>query len=281
VGETKAKGAQKGRIAVALDNPQAVDRVVRVLLAFSAAGPELGISDLSRQVGLGKSVVHRIVTGLARLGFVSQDPTTSRYRLGPGAIQLGLSALEQYDLASVARPVMENLRAGSQETVTLTIKVGDHRTYLSQLESPRDIRMRVEIGRSFPLYAGASGRAILASLPEAERNRYLDTTPLVSLTAGTIHSREKLERDLETVGSQGYASSAGERDPLAAAVAAPLKDATGALIGAISICGPVPRFTPERVEAYGRLVQDATAELSAQLAHNRQFASSAVSGRPD
>jgi DNA-binding IclR family transcriptional regulator len=245
--------------------PQAVDRVMRVLLSFASAGPELGISEISRHIGLGKSVVHRIVTGLANFDFVSRDPVTSRYRLGPGAIQLGLGALEQLDVGSVARPVMEALRARTQETVTLSIKVGDHRTYLSQLESPRDIRMMVEIGRSFPLYAGASGRAILAHLPVAERAHYLDTTELVSLTAGTIHSREALERDLEVVVRRGYAASAGERDPLAAAVAAPVLGLEGSVIGAISVCGPVPRFTAEQVDAFGTLVKQSAAELATLL----------------
>jgi len=254
--------------------PQSVDRVMRVLLSFASDGPELGISDISRHVGLGKSVVHRIVSGLANFDFVTRDAGTSRYRLGPGAIQLGLGALEQLDVGAVAGPVMQSLRAQTQETVTLSLKVGDHRIYLSQLESPRDIRMRVELGRSFPLYAGASGRAILAHLRPAEQARYLDGTELVSLTAGTIHTRATLESDLTEVARRGFAASAGERDPLAAAVAAPLLGVDGSVIGALSVCGPVPRFTPEKVEGFGLLVKQAAADITEAL--GQQYRSAAI-----
>ena len=247
--------------------PQAVDRVLRVLLAFCSAGHELGISELSREVGLGKSVVHRILGGLMVFDFVTQDPKTSRYRLGPGATQLGLSALGSLDLLGIARPVMERLREETRETVTVSIKVGDHRTYAAQVESPQDIRMRVEVGRSFPLYAGASGRAILAHLPPEELAHYLDVTPIVSLTPGTINSREALVEELQHVRQRGYAASAGERDPLAAAVAAPLRSLDGDVIGAISVCGPVPRFTPDRVFVIGESVRDAAAQVSAAMGY--------------
>ncbi len=238
-----------------------------MLLAFCSAGPDLGISEVSRQVGLGKSVVHRILSSLAAHDFVSQHHLTSRYRLGPGALQVGLSALGELDVSHTARPIMAALRERTRETVTLSIRVGDHRTYVAQLESPQDVRMRVEVGRTFPLYAGASGRAILAHLPRLERDQYLDVTELVSLTAGTIHSRAALEEELQRVVDRGYAASAGERDPLAAAVAAPLWSVDGGVMGAVSICGPVPRFTPDQVLAMGDLVRDGADRISAAMGY--------------
>jgi len=241
--------------------------VVRVLLAFCSAGPDLGISEVSRQVGLGKSVVHRILSSLAAHDFVTQHEQTSRYRLGPGALEVGLSALGELDVSHSARPIMVELRERTRETITLSIRVGDHRTYVAQLESPQDVRMRVEFGRTFPLYAGASGRAILAHLPRQERDEYLDATELVPLTAGTIHSRAAMEDELQRVVERGYAASAGERDPLAAAVAAPLWSVDGGVLGAVSICGPVPRFTPDQVLAMGELVRDGADRISAAMGY--------------
>ncbi len=124
--------------------------------------------------------------------------------------------------------------------------------------------MTVEVGRRFPLYAGASGRAILAFMPRTERDQYLSTVPLQALTTLTITDRHQLVRALEATRQAGYAVSHGERDPSAAAVAAPVATG-GTVIGSLSICGPVNRFTAERSSEFGSMVKAAAEELGRQL----------------
>lgn len=201
-------------------------------------------------LGLPKSVVHRTLTGLLRNGFVVKDEVSGRYALGPEAIGLGLAALGSVDLVGTALPHMEMLRSRTKETVTLSVRVGNSRAYVAQLESPQDVRMTVEIGRRWPMYAGASGRAILAMLPPEELERYLTTIDLVALTENTITVREQLRASLAETRANGYAVSLGERDPWAGAVAAAVISPTQGVIGAISVCGPIPRFTIQTVHAF-------------------------------
>ena len=244
---------------------QSVERVSAILLAFSKDGPLLKLTDIARRLDLPKSAVHRILDSLVQTGFVMREPESARYRLGPQAVELGMAAIGAPDVATIADPLMRWLTTEMQETTTLSLRVGWERFYAAQIESNQNVRMTVEIGRRWPLYAGASGRAILSALPPAELDYYLETVDLVPLTRGTIIGKERLRAELVGDCGRGYASSSGERDPSAAAVAAPIKGQSGRVIGSLSICGPITRFDPDSITRYGSLVVTATGELTKRL----------------
>jgi DNA-binding IclR family transcriptional regulator len=244
---------------------QSVERTCNVLLSFKAEEPVLGVSGIARRLGLPKSAVHRTLDSLVRMGLVARDRTSSRYRLGPRAADLGFAALGTPDIRGLALPLLQDLSRRTRETATLSLLSGHERFYAAQVEGPEDVKMVIEIGKRCPLYAGASGRAILAYFSTAQLSAYLAATRLEPLTENTITSPEDLVANLGVVRSRGYSVSLGERDPWAGAVAAPvfLGDV---LIGSISICGPHIRFTPDKVTAYGELVKAETEQLSKQLA---------------
>lgn len=242
VPRTDTKGSRAGL--------QVADRIVNVLKAFADYGPELGVSEIARRLELPKSVVHRTLTSLVRTGFLRKDESAGRYRLGPEAIGLGLAALGSVDLVGIALPHMEVLRSRTAETVTLSVRVGNARVYVSQLESPQDVKMTVEIGRRWPLYAGATGRAILAMLPADDRDRYVSNAELIALTNHTITTVDTLRASLAEVRANGYAVSLGERDPWAGAVATAVISPVQGVVGAVSVCGPLPRFNTERVHEF-------------------------------
>lgn len=244
---------------------QVAERVVRVLKAFSESGGALGVSELARRLDLPKSVVHRTLTSLVRTGFLQQEEASGRYRLGPEAISLGLAALGRVDLVEIALSHMEVLRSRTGETVTLSVRVGSARVYVAQLVSPQDVKMTVEIGRRWPLYAGASGRAMLAMLPSAELEQHFASVELVPLTERTIVSADALRASLAEVRARGYAVSLGERDPWAGAVAAAVIAPRQGVLGAVSVCGPLPRFTEERVAAFAPALQEAVQGIGESL----------------
>jgi len=244
---------------------QSVERTVNVLLSFKAEEPVLGVSEIARRLGLPKSAVHRTLDSLVRMGLVARDRTSLRYRLGARAKDLGFAALGTPDIRGLALPVLQELVQLTRETATLSLLSGHERFYAAQVEGPQDVKMSIEIGRRCPLYAGASGRAILAYFSPAQLTAYLQATPLERLTANTVTSRTELIRLLDEVRARGYAVSVGERDPWAGAVAAPIF-LGDVLVGTISICGPYGRFTPDKIAEYGALVKEQAAQLSHQLA---------------
>lgn len=243
---------------------EAAERVADVLLALSRNDVSIGVSAISRELSLSKAVVHRILQSLVSRDLVRIDPETREYSLGPSATALGARALRQLDLRTVARGELISLRNETQETTTLSLLVSDHRTYIDQFVSAQEIKMTVELGRMYPLHAGASSRAILAFVPEADAARVL-RSDLESLTTETIHDRNVLEERLNEIRRNGYATSRGERQSGAGSVAAPVFGSDGRVVGSISVCGPLARFDAETVARDIPLVVASAARISAQL----------------
>jgi DNA-binding IclR family transcriptional regulator len=244
----------------------AIERAADVLTLFvDSRHPSLGVTEIAQGLGLSKAVVHRILASLRSRAFVSLDEDSRRYVLGPRALALGLAYLDRIDVRGLARPVLEQLSAATDETATCSVRAGQDRIYVDQVTPARDIKMVVPIGAAFPLHAGGSSKAFLAYLPEAEQEAYLNR-PLAALTDLTVTDPGSLRAELAEIRARGYAVSYGERQEGAASVAAPLFDHEGGPVAVISLCGPVERFRAE-VETAAKLLTDATGQLSAKLGH--------------
>ncbi|SHL35202.1 transcriptional regulator, IclR family [Pseudonocardia thermophila] len=244
---------------------QAVDRVSAVLLSFTEASRDLGVTEIAETVNLPKSAVHRILEALVRTGLLAKDADRGRYRLGPRMLELSIASLGTVDLRSLAQPIMEELRDRTGETVTLSIAIGRQRMYVGQVESKQDVRMTIEVGRRYPLYAGASGRSILMTFPDADLEAYLAGIELNPLTDRTVRDPGRLREMLEIDRRRGYSVSQGERDPYAAAIAAPIIARGTRAVGCFSVCGPHDRLKDSAPERLGPLVVDAAATMSALL----------------
>lgn len=236
-------------------------RVADVLLLFLQGDDELGVTQVARSLNLSKAVVHRVLQSMVAKDLLSQDPHTRGYRLGPAATAIGARALRDCDLRTVAEPILEKLRDDTNETTTLSQLMGDDRAYIAQFPSPQEIKMLVEIGRLFPLHAGSSSKVILSNLDE-DRQREIVDGVLEKVTPNTVIDPPALRNELQNLRDQGYSLSRGERQPGAGAVAAPVFDYTGNVIGAISVCGPIQRFDEVTVARLIPQVINAAAEIS-------------------
>lgn len=251
----------------------AIERAADVLTLFvDSRQPSLGVTEIAQGLGLSKAVVHRILASLRGREFVALDEGSRRYALGPRALALGLAYLDRIDVRGLARPVLEQLSAATDETATCSVRAGHDRIYVDQVTPTRDIKMVVPIGAAFPLHAGGSSKAFLAFLPEAEQADYL-SRPLTALTDITVTDPARLRAELAEIRARGYAVSYGERQEGAASVAAPVLDHEGMPVAVISVCGPVERFRAE-VETAASLLTEATGQLSAKLGHR------ALDGQP-
>jgi DNA-binding IclR family transcriptional regulator len=241
---------------------QSVDRVVGVLMCLADGEPELGVTEIATSLDLPKSAVHRVLESLVGTGMISKERERGKYRLGPRAIELSVAAFGTVDFQSMARPVMEALRDEVGETVTLSMRQNRQRVYVAQVESREDVRMTVDIGRRAPLYAGASGRAILMTFTPAELDEYFEHIDLTPLTQNTVQDEQRLREVLEEDAERGYTISLGERDAYAAAVAAPIISRAGHAFGCVSICGPAPRLAGELLDSCGPAILRATEKIS-------------------
>lgn len=217
-------------------------RVADVLLEVLGAQEGLRVSSLARRLGVGKAVVHRLLTVLEARGLLMRD--RDRYSASPLLHDYAAHASQGSRLTAAAQPQLTRLHARTDETVILAARVRDHRVYLEQRVSSQPVRMSVQLGKHLPLHAGASGRAILAFAPVEVRAAILAGS-LRQLTEATPTDPVALARQLEQTRADGFAISQGERQAGACSVSAPIVDASGFGIGALTICGPASRFTVE------------------------------------
>jgi DNA-binding IclR family transcriptional regulator len=187
-----------------------VERALDVLMLFVRSKADtLGVTE---EMGASKAAVHRILSTFRNRDFPELDGALHRYRLGPEIPVLGLSHLDRMDLRTIARPWMADLAKATNETLTLSMRIGWTRVYVEQVLPECDIKMAVQFGRPFPLHAGASSKALLAFTPEDEATQYLREHHLEALAARTITDPGRLECEFAAIREKGHAVSFGERD---------------------------------------------------------------------
>lgn len=240
------------------------ERVARVLLALGTGSRRLGVSELAREVGLGKAVVHRILQTLVATGLVTFDASQRRYGLGPAAVALGRAAERDNELREAAMPVIAHLASATGETTTLSARVGHRRFYVGQVESSQQIRITITIGEHLGLAVGASGHAILAHLDERDIDLVLKE-PVPSVTARTMVDPVLIRERLALIRERGWAESEGERVRESSSISAPVFDAAGDVVGALSIAFLASRLDAHHKDAFAELVRAASRDASAAL----------------
>ena len=242
---------------------ESADRVADVLMAFANGPRVLGVSAIARDLGISKAVVYRVLQSLASRGLV-EPSGTGEYQLGPASVAIGARALQNLDLRSAARQVLIDLRDATGETTTLSQFLGSSRIYLDQYEGPQEIKVVLEAGRPHKLHAGATGKCMLAFLPDEAQERIL-AGALDQLTPATMSDRDVLRTELKEIRETGVAVSIGERQRGVGAIASPLFGPHGEVLGAISVAGPIQRFTAEFVAETRPRVRQAALVVSQRL----------------
>ncbi len=247
---------------------ESVDRVMKVLDAFERDGQELRLTDLSLRLGMPKPQVLRIVSTLQTGGYIERDPLTKRYRLGLRLFQLGMIVRQQMSLRRLAQPVLNHLAEQTHETVALFKAEPTGAICLDVIESPKGLRIFAQAGRTMPWNAGAAGKAILAYLPEPEREAILTGATFERFTPFTVTQPAQLRQVLRGIRELGYAVSADDLDPDAIGISAPVLDASHRVAGAISIGGPKSRISNDELPSIIEQVCRGAAEVSRGLGYD-------------
>jgi IclR family transcriptional regulator, KDG regulon repressor len=239
---------------------QTVSRALTLLRCFSADEPTRSLTELSDETGLTVPTTHRLLKTLTARRFLVLDRTTKRYSLGPAVMQLAGAIMHRGNLQAEALPRLAELRRRSGETAALHGLVDEERVCLLEFVSHLPIRMSSGVGRRYPLHHGAAGRAILAHLPDEERDGYL-TEHLEALG----RPRADVEAELVECRERGYALSHGEVVEGATAVAVPIRNLTGYPVAAINVTGPDDRWTLDRATAFSAEILQVVEEIEQQL----------------
>lgn len=223
---------------------QSVDRAVAILDALTVARDYLGVTELSNQLRLHKSTVHRLLASLQRGGLVERDPRTRKYRLGVRLVELGNAVLNSRGLPQVALPYLHFVADEVQEVTYLATREGDSILNVLQVPAPHLIQS-VSWLSSAPLHSTSTGKVFLAYMGERERESYLKGAVERS-TEQTRIDRAQLLAELEEVRERGYATDWEVYEEGINAVAVPIRDSEDQVVAAIGVVGPSYRFTREK-----------------------------------
>jgi DNA-binding IclR family transcriptional regulator len=244
-----------------------VAMAVRLLKTFSEGEAEIGVTSLSRRLGVAKSTVYRLASTLVSEGLLEQNPETEKYRLGMSLFALGALVRQRMNVATDARPFLFHLREATGETVHLAILEGPDIVFVLNLESNHAIRMRADLGARKPAFCTAEGRAMLAFQPQDVVNDVLGRR-LVPRTPKTIIDGGQIRAALEEVRALGFATEDEQSELGMRSVAAPIRNANGRVVAAIGLAGPIQRLSDEALASFAPLVADAARTISARLGYN-------------
>ena len=242
-----------------------VRNAARLLKVFRSREADLGVSELARRLGLGKSTVHRMLTTLVAEGLIEQNPRTGGYRLGIVMFELGEAVRVHMDLHAAVGPVLGELRAQTGESSQVGVLDGHEVVYVDRLESAHSLRLFTETGRRVPVHCTSSGKVLLAYLPEARRQVVLRAAPFTALTPHTITDRSQFAAELDRVRRRGWAEAVNEREIGVASIAAPMRDVSGEVIAAISIGVPLARCSVMALRRLAPVIMEAAEAASRRL----------------
>ncbi|UOM33640.1 IclR family transcriptional regulator [Acuticoccus sp. I52.16.1] len=216
-----------------------------ILEALAASPKPLGITELATLLAMNKSNVHRLVSTLRKMDYVVQDPDRT-YRASLKLWRLGHALMSHQRIAELCAPAMHGLLAATGETVHLSVLDGARVIQIDKVDGGQALRTYTEQGESAELHRTASGKVLLAY--NYDRLRPVAVQALTVHTARTIADAASLDAEVAQILRLGYARHLGEYLPDVAAVAAPVADARGAVIAAITVSGPAQRLTRQRIK---------------------------------
>jgi DNA-binding IclR family transcriptional regulator len=244
---------------------QVIDRAVAILAEIAKAPQDLTGGEISERLHLHKSTVHRLLAVLESNGMVERRPDGSRYGLGWRVFEMGIVAASRLDLLERAKPFVARLVDLTGETAHFGVLRQGEVVSLVNVDSRYTVRTPATVGRRIPLHCTSQGKAILAFLPPETVEGHLAGRTFTQHTRNTIPDRERFLEELALVRKRGYALDNEEFEEGLRCIAAPVRDHTGEVAGAVGIAGPSFRMSGARLSQLSRVVIEVAGALSEAL----------------
>jgi DNA-binding IclR family transcriptional regulator len=243
-------------------------KAIDILEALKDGGKSgLGITDVSQKTGLNVSTVHRIMSALTKREYILKDESTKKYHLSFKVLQFSHALKSNMKISELIHPYLVELSEKTGEAIHLMQQGGNHCVFVDKVDSPHPIGLMTYIGKQTFLHCSAGGKVILAHLSKDERDRIFNSVGLPRLTQHTITEREILEQDLGNVVLEGFSWNKMEDRDDVIGIAAPVFDASGKLLYAISVVGPSYRFTLEKARESTSILLTAARTISQKLGY--------------
>ena len=260
----RAPKARSGRYRI-----HVIDRAAQILDCFGFDHQELSVSEIGAKARLHRSTAHRILMALEYNDLIQQNAENGKYRLGIKLFRLGHQAVSHLNLREICRLFLTRIMDETKETVHLAVLDEDQVLYLDKVEGPHALRMPSRVGRHIPTYCTSLGKAMLSCLDDHEVKNIFRDHILRPYTANTVKTLDRLLTDLRVIRRRGYSVDNEEIEIGLRCVGAPIRDYTGAIVGAISTAAPSARLSAHKIPGVGKFVMAVAAEISDQLGYEK------------
>jgi DNA-binding IclR family transcriptional regulator len=246
-----------------------VARAVAVLRTVIEAENDVTVAEVAELLRLPRPTVHRLLDLLAREDMVEADPVSRRWRPSRECQRLGALLTGRRSLVTLAKPVMAEVVRTSEEACLLGVYLpGQHRmTFAAEQSSPNPLSYRIELNRPISVAWGASGRSILAFLPDSEIDAVLAEREQSPVTGDRLPGALSVRRELKQIRQQGFAYTKGQKIPGSRGIAAPILGSDGFAVGSLCLTIPEMRFREEAKDQLAEMVMRSCRELSSVLGY--------------
>lgn len=252
----------KNRVA---PQSQTVDRAITILKLIAERGREMSVTEIARELDVYPSVVSRLVITLEHHMLLRQNPVTRRYFLGFGLVHLGTTVLKSIELTQVARPYLKRLNEHTNETIFMMVLDQYKGVYVDKVPSPQAVTIQSDVGNPETLHNSAVGKAILAFLPDYERDMIIERAGLPRLTSNTITDPRRLLEELAYIRACGFAIDDEEGEEGIRCIGAPILNHVNFPVASISIAAPKFRTPLKKLEGWKDALLDAARAISQEL----------------
>lgn len=242
---------------------QNVINCFRVLERVAEHQP-IGVSELSRLVGMPRTTTFRCLQTLRQAGWAAPvGPDDSRWQVTSRALLIARASPER-GLREAAMPVLQRLRDATDETVYLTVREGDAAVLIERLDSDKPVRTFNPLYVRAPLHGPSNAKAILAHLTDDEIEQVI-AAGLQRYTDRTLCDPAALRAELAAIRARGYSTNIAEWRPEVCGIGAAILDCEARPVGGTSISMPASRFRADDIPHYGELVSEAAKEIAHRL----------------
>lgn len=249
-------------------NPiQVSERIFNTIECLARTGP-IGLLELSKELNLNKSTVHRILNSLICMNYVKQDSETLKYSLSFKFCQIANQILAQNNMIDLAHSHIKALAEQTGETVHLVELDGINAVYIDKVEaSVNSVRLISQVGKSIPLYCSGVGKALLADMSDAKVKSIWEKSDIKKLTQYTVTDFTEFQNLIAQIRENGYSMDNEENELGVRCIAVSLKGFQGRSAYAISISAPKDRMSDERLEQFRELILDTQKQILQEIGY--------------